>query len=151
LFFVKKILRHVSFGIFFLWLGLCGCSKEGVSRNPYLTKSSVDFTVNLNLPQYNALNFVGGSIHIDHLGWNGIILFNLNGEQFLAWEASCSNHALQECSQLSLTGVLAVCSCEGYQYSLATGQLLNPDEDMTPYSLLQYSAFVYGNSIQISN
>ena len=47
---------------------------------------------------------------------------------------------------------LAECSCEEYQYSLATGQLLNPPEDTeTLYPLLFYRAEVRGNSVVISN
>ena len=56
------------------------------------------------------------------------------------------------CSQTEIVGVLAECSCEEYQYSLATGQLLNPPEDAeTLYPLLFYRAEVRGNSVVVSN
>ena len=70
----------------------------------------------------------------------------------MAWEASCPNHIPNDCSRTQVVGVLAECSCEGYQYSLATGQLLNPNtEDSSPYSLIFYSTVLRGNTLVISN
>ena len=103
-----------------------------MDRNPFLADVRFQREFNLSLPLYSGLNYVGGSIFVEEIGINGIILFNLNGSNFLAWEATCPNHLPQACSKLSIEGVLAICKCEEFQYSLATGQLLNPSEGLSP-------------------
>ena len=108
--------------------------------------------INLSLPLYNGLSFVGNSLLLPDLGINGVIVFNLNGSSFLAWEATCPNHIPNTCSSLSITGVLAECSCENFQYSLATGQLLNPSEDLDPpQGLLFYQVQNLNGTLRITN
>ena len=62
-------------------------------------------------------------------------------EALLAWEATCPNHLPESCSKLSISGVLAECSCENFQYSLATGQLLNPNEKLNPPEIYYFIKF----------
>lgn len=131
---------------------LLGCSKSNVVRNPNLPDIRFEYEINLNLPEFDALRYAGGSKRIDAVGFNGVLLFNLNGTDFLAWEATCSNHPPENCSKLSIQGVLAACSCDDYQYSLATGQLLNPPDTIeTPYSLIYYQVIANNNILRISN
>lgn len=132
------------------WLLLLSCSTQGIETNPYLPPAPFNYQLNLRLPANNALNFAGGSRFINGIGINGVMVFNLNGNSFLAWEATCPNHTVQSCSSLKIDGVLAVCSCEDYQYSLATGQLLNATTK-TPYSLLFYRIDKMGDALLISN
>jgi nitrite reductase/ring-hydroxylating ferredoxin subunit len=136
------------------WLSLLfgSCEKERIVRNPYLTDLIFQTQINLNLPQYDNLRFAGGSMRIPQLGHQGVWVFNLNGTAYLAWEASCPNHLPNNCSQTKANGVLVNCSCENYQYSLATGQLLNPPENEdTFYPLLMYRVEARANSLFISN
>jgi|TARA_Y100000389_G_scaffold148924_1_gene148111 nitrite reductase/ring-hydroxylating ferredoxin subunit len=132
---------------------LMSCSSSDLERNPFLSEFSFRFQVNLNLPEYDDLRYAGGSILIPQLGNKGVLVFNLNGNDFFAWEASCPNHLPNSCSQTQIKGVLAECSCEKFQYSLATGQLLNPTEgeNVKLYPLLFYQTENRGNSVIISN
>ena len=128
------------------------CGKEPLQRNPYLVDIRFQRDLNLSLPLYNGLNYVGGSILIRGLGINGVIIFNLNNSSYLAWEATCPNHTLKDCSSLSVKGVLAVCGCEEFKYSLATGQILNPDENLNPpQNLLFYQIQNFNGILRISN
>jgi nitrite reductase/ring-hydroxylating ferredoxin subunit len=128
------------------------CNKTPLDRNPFLADVRFQREFNLSLPLYSGLNYVGGSIFVEEIGINGIILFNLNGSNFLAWEATCPNHLPQACSKLSIEGVLAICKCEEFQYSLATGQLLNPSEGLSPpQSLLFYQVQNYNGILNVSN
>jgi len=141
---------HKIYGGF--WLLLFSCSTQGIETNPYVPNVPFNYQLNLRLPGNNALNFAGGGMLIPGIGLNGVMVFNLNGNTFLAWEATCPNHAVQSCSTLAIDGVLAVCSCEDYQYSLATGQLLNAaTTTKTPYSLLFYRIEKRGDALLISN
>ena len=128
------------------------CGKEPLQRNPYLVDIRFQRDLNLSLPLYNGLNYVGGSILIRDLGINGVIIFNLNNSSYLAWEATCPNHLPESCSKLSISGVLAECSCEDFQYSLATGQILNPSEKLNPpRDLLFYQIQNFNGILRISN
>ena len=131
---------------------LNSCRKVNIDRNPYLSYVNFNFSLNLNLPAYDNLRYAGGGLDISQGGINGLLVFNLNGNDFLAWEATCPNHPIRDCSDLSITGVLAECACEGFEYSLATGQLLNPKEKTkNPYPMLFYNVRRSGNTLQISN
>ena len=133
-------------------LVIYGCGKDKIDRNLYFTTVNFNINLNLNLPSYDDLRYTGGALRIRQGGINGLLLFNLNGNDFLAWEASCPNHALRECSKLSVNGVLAECSCEDFEYSLATGQLLNPEENTDQhYPLLNYNVRRSGSTLIISN
>ena len=123
-----------------------------MERNPYLTNVKFNLQINLNLPSYDLLRFAGGSMRLNQGGVNGILVFNLNGNDYLTWDASCPNHALKDCSKLKIFGVIAECSCEDYQYSLATGQLLNSDgKTKNPHPMLFYSVRSSNNQLFISN
>ncbi len=131
---------------------LLGCGKDKIERNPYLPSINFNISLNLNLPSYDNLRYAGGGQSVRQGGINGLLIFNLNGNDFLAWEATCPNHPIRDCSDLSITGVLAECSCEGFEYSLATGQLLNPkDGTKNPYPMLFYNVRRSGNNLNITN
>ena len=139
----------ICIGLILLFIG---CGRTPLQRNPYLVDIRFQREINLSLPSYNSLTFVGGSVLIPDAGINGVILFNLNGSTFLAWEATCPNHLPRTCSNLEITGVLAKCSCESYQYSLATGQLLNPSEDLNPpQGLLFYQVQNLNGTLRVNN
>ena len=147
-FFGKILIRKI---ILLLTLLLLSCGKNEISRNPNLSKVKFNVSVNLNLPSNDNLRFTGGSSLLTLGGINGILLFNLNGT-YLAWEASCPNHPVKNCSKLNLKGVLAECDCEGFRYSLAVGQLLNPDENTTlNFPLMPYRINQSGNTLYISD
>ena len=128
------------------------CNKNSTIRNPYLPELDFEFSINLNLPLYSNLKFTGGSVLINEFGHKGIILYNLNNNNYLAWEASCPNHRPNSCSKTKLMGSLTKCECENYQYSLATGQLLNPSpNNSNQYSMINYGVRVSGNNLVIYN
>ena len=146
--FVKILVRKI---FLVLLITVFSCSKNEIVRNPNFSTVKFNIAVNLNLPSNDNLRFTGGSTRLAQGGINGILLFNLNGTYF-AWEASCPNHPIRSCSRLDIKGVLAECGCEGYQYSLAIGQLLNPEESTkNPYPMLPYRVNQSGNTLYISN
>ena len=144
-----KNIKKFSILIIFVFIS---CNKNSVIRNPFLTELDFEFSININLPLYNNLKFTGGSILINNFGHKGIILYNLNNNNYLAWEASCPNHKPSSCSKTEISGSLTVCGCENYQYSLATGQLINPSpNDTNQYAMINYGVRVSGNNLVIYN
>lgn len=144
----KNLIKFTILAIFIF----NSCNKDSVNRNPFLPELDFEFSINLNLPLYNNLKFTGGSVFINEFGHQGIILYNLNNNNYLAWEASCPNHTPNSCSKTKSIGSLTECECENYQYSLATGQLLNPSTNITnQYPMINYGVRVSGNNLVIYN
>lgn len=145
----KRFLNYVLTVLF-----LISCSKDTAIRNPYLTEYGFRYSIDLNLPQFVLLNTIGNPVYIGSagVGIRGVFVMNTGFGQFMAWEASCPNHLPNSCSTLSLDGQNAVCACEGYTYTLFTGQLLNrPEDGKTYYDLLFYQTISGGNTLIISN
>ncbi|MCK0146320.1 hypothetical protein MWU78_11750 [Arenibacter sp. F26102] len=137
-----------------LFFFLFSCEKNSTNRNPYLQEISFRFALNLNLPLYSPLTNTGSAVYVSNaaVGTKGAFVINTGFNSYMAWEASCPNHAPNECSTMSLDGQLVTCSCEGYEYHLFTGQLMNRPEDGRSYhDLLYYKATYSGNSVIISN
>lgn len=149
---LKRQISFIPLAIFLLFVNLLGCSKTPLERNPFLYDLTFRQEIPLNLPQYDGLRFAGGALTLTALGHKGVHVFNLNGNDFLAWEASCPNHTPSDCSRTEISGVLAECACENYRYSLATGQLLTEtNTGDTVYPLVNYFIEKRGNSLFISN
>lgn len=135
-----------------LFLVVVGCGKSDIERNPFLPELRFSVPINLALPQYDNLRYAGGTYLFPQYGHKGIVVLNLDGSRFLAWEASCPNHLPNDCSQTSVVGINTECQCEGYQYNLASGQLLNPPEgEGRVYPLINYLIEQRGANLIISN
>ena len=134
--------------VLIVFLVVVSCSKTAVERNPFLIEKGFDQSINLALPAFNNLSYAGGSMYWPNGGIRGLLLYNLNGSTIMAWEASCPNHEVKSCSTMQISGVTASCSCEEYQYSLATGQ---PLTEGATYSLLFYKVQQNGNVLRIYN
>lgn len=133
---------------------LLSCSNDRSNRNPYLQEVGFRFDINLNLPLYSPLTNTGSAVYISNatVGTRGAFVINTGFNTFMAWEASCPNHAPNECSTMTLNGQTVTCSCEDYEYNLFTGQLMNtPDDGGRYYDLLYYSASYNNNVVTISN
>ena len=46
-------------------------------KNPYIPDLKFDYDINLNLPEYDNLKFVGGTKIIDRIGYKGVIILIL--------------------------------------------------------------------------
>lgn len=134
---------------------LLSCSNDRTNRNPYLQEIGFRFDINLNLPLYSPLTNVGNVVPIESkgVGTAGVFVINTGFDQFRVFEASCPNHAPNDCSTMDYEGQTAICSCEDYEYSLFTGQQLNrPDDGHRYYDMLEYQArYNGGNIVTISN
>lgn len=128
------------------------CTPEYGQRNPYLQEVRFSVELNLNLPAYAPLQQVGNPVLITApgVGTQGVYVINTGFDQFRAFEAACPNHTPNTCSLLTLSGQNGVCSCEGYTYTLFTGQMLQrPNDGKRYYDLLSYQAALYGNTLRV--
>ena len=116
--------KYIVFYLFIIVL--FGCNKDdGVNNNNvFLPNFPVDITINLNLPEYNNLQFVSNAVYINNgvAGIRGVFVFNAGSDNYLAFDAACPNQALTDCSTMTINGIKALCACDGAEYSFFTGQ-----------------------------
>ena len=142
---MKKVLPAIL-----IIISLFSCkSHDSILRNPNL--QNVSFRYDINLALNTDLMFSGGSLYFPNAGIRGIFVHN-TGATFMAWEASDPNHPPNDCSTMIIEGAKAICSCEGYEYSLSVGLLFNPpDTETQVYPMLNYRAIESGGVITVSN
>jgi nitrite reductase/ring-hydroxylating ferredoxin subunit len=140
---MKKIIISLLISLIF------SCEKDEVlSQCTYLANIGVNYEVNLNLPQYNQLNFISNSILIPNIGNGGVIVTN-SGTGYLAWDASDPNHINSTFSTMTINGLESKCSCsDENSYSLITGQSLGITLEC---GLKAYRVEINGNNLFISN
>ncbi|MFD2517109.1 hypothetical protein [Salinimicrobium flavum] len=142
---MKRSLLCIALSLMFM-----GCSGDDeIRNNPYLPNLNFTLRLDLSLPEYNNLNFPGNSYTTYNYGINGIVVYNLNNDQYMAFELTDPNHVIQECSWLEVTRTEAKCSCnDGNKYTIITGQRL---EGQGEYSLKPYRVRRAGNVLEITN
>ncbi len=140
---MKKILLILSCVVFFT------CSKNDNNNNcNYLLKLGFSTSVNLNLPQFNQLQFPVNAVRLEGFGNEGIILVRINSSTLVAWDGADPNHTPSACSALTIDGLNGVCGCgDGNEYSLVSGQLVSDTNQ--PCTLKPYRVEEIGNNIYI--
>lgn len=138
---------------FFLLISLVfltACSRNNSDENcKFLVNARVDATINMNLPQYNQLQFTSNSVYIANQGNKGIIVMN-TGSGFRAWDAADPNHEQTNCSLLTINGANAVCGCvDANTYSLFTGGSVGTPQ--LRCGLKEYRVSRSGNTLIVTN
>lgn len=129
-------------------LFLLSCSKDDWdNRNPYLPEIAVNVPINTSLPTYNKLQYPGNALYIPGYGINGILVV-YTGTAVRAFEATCANHGISNCSKLTLNGIEATCGCsDALVYNLYLG-LATTDAQ---YPLKEYRVSQSGTMITVFN
>ena len=142
---MKKISIILAFVVFTIFT----CKKDEISSNcRYLANIEVNYEINLNLPQYNQLNFISNSVYIPNIGNGGVIVTN-SGTGFLAWDASDPNRIPTSCSTMTINGLECISNCpDENSYSLITGQSLTV---ILECGLKAYRVEINGSNLFISN
>ncbi len=144
-------MKRFLFWILMFFL-VTSCNNDDNSQSGCVSKSLPNYsfdtggTINLNLPQYNQLQFVGNSLYVSGYGVQGFYLYN-TGASIVAFEASDPAHA-PNCSRMVQSGVELSCPCDGNVYELLTGQQLEGD---TGNCLRNYRVEELGSVIRVFN
>lgn len=143
-----KTRRLMFFGLIAaLFLG--GCDKDnGINNNnPYIPIVNFSYTINLSLPLYTNLQYASNHVIINYpsVGYLGVVVFN-NGNGYVAYELACPNQSIASCSQMTISGVSAVCACDNASYNLFSGQAQGKK-----YPLKQYRTQLVNGNLTIYN
>jgi nitrite reductase/ring-hydroxylating ferredoxin subunit len=136
---------------FMVTLMFVACSSRTTADEEcdFLLNLGVMASLNLNLPQYNPLNFPSNPVYVPNIGNAGVIVTN-TGTGYVAYDAADPNHIYSNCSKLIISGIEGICGCdEGNTYDLFTGQARN--NPSLRCGLKAYFAERSGNTIVISN
>lgn len=145
--------KYLHFNKIFIILIICtsfGCSNSDDVRyeNPYLADINVNLQIDLDLPEYNNLKFPGNKYTTYNYGIYGVSVYCISPNSYVAFELTDPNHAPQNCSRLTVTGIEAACNCDDNVYNIITGQ--STSEQME-FPLKPYRVEKSGNVLLISN
>jgi nitrite reductase/ring-hydroxylating ferredoxin subunit len=133
---------------------ILSCDSDGVNyNNKYLPNYNFAIDIDMNLPLYTGLQYPVNPVFINQVGVgiNGIIVMNTGGGGYKAFDASCPNQPLTDCSLMTIEGAYAVCPCDDVKYSLFDGSP-NVSDDAHPYFMKPYRVTVTSaTSIRVSN
>ncbi|WP_103069339.1 hypothetical protein [Aquimarina sediminis] len=143
---MKKIIFLIS------TLLILSCSSDdNRNSNQFLPPTSINYQINLNLPQFNDLKFPGNHFidRTENGSIKGIIIYNIDNTQYTAFELSDPNHPPSSCSSQSIKGITSTCDCEdGNSYNIVTGQQTSGDGQ---FGLRNYAIKRDGNTLTITN
>ncbi|GAA4308539.1 hypothetical protein GCM10023115_36870 [Pontixanthobacter gangjinensis] len=142
---MKKL---VFFLPLFISLLSCSGSDDELRNNPNLPDLNFRFQLNLSFPEYNDLQYPGNSFATYNHGVRGVVIYNINNSQYVAFELSDPNHPPSNCSGMTLNGVIASCGCDGNQYNIITGELTQGEGE---YTMKPYRVTRSGNSLEVYN
>lgn len=135
---------------FIMALTVFTCSKsDNSNRCSFLLNVAVNESINLNLPQYQDLQFNLQPVYVPGQGNGGLVVIKTSGG-YLAWDASDPNHTPSPCSVLDINGIEGVCGCEDENtYEFVTGQAVG--DTNVPCTLKRYPVSQSGNVLLINN
>ncbi len=138
---MKRLLPFLA-----LLLLLAACRKEQTTGVP---PTVVDFTVNINFPEYANLQVPGGWVYVNG-GSRGIILYRKNQDQFVALDRHCPYQPENLCRvTVDDTQVLARdTACCGSAYLLDGGGVVNGPSS---FGLRTYNTSFNGTTLRVYN
>lgn len=99
------------------------CS-DGEPPNSCFTPNVVDETLNLDLPQFINLRVPGGWSYAPG-GHRGLVIFNLNGSQFKAFDRRCPEQDQASCAPMIVeNNIILKCTCDDNEYNYLNGSPL---------------------------
>ncbi|TVZ56056.1 hypothetical protein OD91_1335 [Lutibacter sp. Hel_I_33_5] len=106
--------------ILFTFLICLSCT-DTTENNDVLPFVQVNVTVDLNLPQFLDLRVPGGWAYSSG-GISGIIIYNLNGNQFKAFERSCPHIPVSNCTRMQVENNIKMkCLCDDSEFNILNG------------------------------
>ena len=131
----------------FIWVfGFLSCGENNLPAN-CLRQFPVSLTTDLNNPQLINAQTPGGFANLNG-GSKGILLFNINGNEFVAYDKLCPQ---SDCNTPMTfeNGLVLKCSCDDSEYSVHFGGA--PQTDGFECPAREYKVSKNGSAIRISN
>lgn len=130
-----------------LFFASCDKSENYDDLLPYRT---VDYIVNMALPQYSDLLIPGQSKETpENIGVKGILIYNFNGS-YKAFDLACPHLDPTTCAKMTFDGSLFLeCPCDDARFSIYDG---SPQTDGINYRAREYHIVRLNNTqLRITN
>ncbi|HAW18912.1 MAG TPA: hypothetical protein DCX14_01915 [Flavobacteriales bacterium] len=138
--------RYLIIPIIICTLSLSECRNN--SNEHTIPDVRVNIDIDVNLPQYNNLNFIGGWVYLKG-GYNGIIVHRSTVDVLAAYERQAPYLVEEGCRiDVDSNGVTCRDHCSGSEWLLFDGQLV---KGPAPYPLKQYRSSFDGVRLSIRN
>jgi len=139
-----KIIAIPAFLLVFLFV-MPQCKKD----KDEIPNAYVNFSIDVNSPQYNGLNNIGAYIYFTG-GVRGIIIYHESVDEFMAYERNCPYQPSNSCATVEVdnSAVIAVDSCCGSKFLLLDGSVINGPATR---QLKQYSTSFDGTTLHVFN
>ncbi|WP_299012107.1 phosphoribosylaminoimidazole carboxylase [uncultured Polaribacter sp.] len=126
---------------------LTSCSSNDVPENCLRTDLPLNITTDLNNPQLINAQTPGGFVDLVG-GINGVLLFNKNGNDFVAFDKLCPQNDC-DAPMTFEKGLVLTCACDNSEYSVHFGGA--PQTDGFECAAREYRVLKNGSSIRITN
>jgi hypothetical protein len=137
---VKKVFFFVCI------LGFLSCEGNILPAN-CLRQFPVNINTDLNNPQLNSAQTPGGFANLSG-GSKGILLLNVNGSQFVAFDKLCPQSDC-DAPMTFENGLVLKCACDASEYSVNFGGA--PQTEGFECPAIEYKVSKNGSAIRISN
>jgi nitrite reductase/ring-hydroxylating ferredoxin subunit len=109
----------------------------------------VNFSINIDNPEYIDLKTVGGWVEVSG-GSRGIILYRANQDEIKAYDRHCTFQPSSTCALVSvdINNITASDQCCGSTFSIVNGSVTNPPASV---SLKNYGTRLDGNVLFVFN
>lgn len=126
---------------------LIGCTENNLPENCLRADLAINLTTDLNNPQLINVQTPGGSADLVG-GAKGVLLFNINGSDFVAFDKICPQNDC-DAPMTFENGLVLKCVCDKSEYSVHFGGA--PQTDGFECPAREYRVLRNGSSIRITN
>ena len=136
----------------FTFWGMLSLFSSCVEEEPTIIPDVyVNLYINLSLPQFIALNSINNAVKVPDYGFdkNGVIVYRLGLEEFLAFDATCPQHIEKSTSiNLDNNGTEGTATCP---HCSTTYSFPYYGQASSGYPLKRYKVSPSGNMLHITN
>lgn len=140
-------MKKLFFAIISIFI-LSNCTSDDIN-NDILPFVPINETIDLSLPEYINIQTPNGWAYTSG-GIKGIIIYNLDGTQFKAFERAAPHIQPNNCSQMIIENSLRMkCPCDDSQFNILNGSPLTEGISYTAREYLVTN--INGNALRITN
>jgi len=134
--------------LFFSFLTLLNCSNND-DLNNCIQSLPINITTDLNNPQLINALVPGGFVELTG-GSKGVLLMNVNGSEFIAYDKLCPADACS--TPMNFDGSFTLkCKCDGSKYGVGKGIGGTPQTEGYICPAIEYRVLKKGTAIRITN
>jgi hypothetical protein len=140
---IKKTLLFLAF------LTFLNCTNND-DLNNCIQALPLSYTADLNNPQLLNALVPGGFVELNSAGSKGILLMNVNGSEFIAYDKLCPADACS--TPMTFDGSFTLkCSCDDSEYGVGKGIGGAPQTEGFICPAIEYNVIINGSAIRITN